>query len=172
MSESTTPESTPAGMSRRSFLSTAWLVLSALATGEAAYLGLRYIGSRKVTSPFGQVIEAGSVADFPPGTITLFSEARFFLVRFDDGGVLALHNRCTHLACVVSWDERRHEFRCPCHGSAFDQHGSVLNPPAPRSLYHFPIELDGDTVKVDTGRRLEQRDDALDGLVYMPEAAG
>jgi cytochrome b6-f complex iron-sulfur subunit len=164
--------STPDGVTRRTFLSTAWLAISTLAAGEAAYLGLRYIGSRKATSIFGEVVTAGTVDEFAPGTITLFSEARFFLVRFEDGGLLALHDRCTHLACVVSWDEREHRFRCPCHGSAFKQDGSVINPPAPRALDRFAVSVDEGEIKVDTEHRLRRSNDLHADVVYAPEGAG
>lgn len=163
---------TPEGISRRRFLSTAWLALGTLLTGEAVYLGLRYIGSRKATSVSGEVVSAGSVNDFAPGTITLFNEARFFLVRFEDGGFLALYNRCTHLACVVSWEERTHEFHCPCHGSAFAIDGAVINPPAPRALDRFAVTLEDGEIKVDTGQRLRRSDDLHIDLVYAAEGSG
>jgi cytochrome b6-f complex iron-sulfur subunit len=156
-------------VSRRTFLSTAWLIMGTLAAGEAAYLGLRFLGSRRTVEIFGEVINAGTVSEFPPGSITLFNEARFFLVRFDDGGFLALHNRCTHLACVVSWDDRAHEFRCPCHGSTFNQSGKVMRPPAPRALDHFPVIIDSEDIKVDTGRPLRPKDGGHVDRIYVPE---
>ena len=78
---------------------------------------------------------------------------------FEDGGFLALHRKCTHLGCTVSWlpDERR--FACPCHASAFSVQGRVLSAPAPRPLDRFPVSVNGGIVFVDTTRRVRQDPD-------------
>ncbi len=167
MSEQTIREEP--GRSRREFLSLSWRVLGVLAVGEGAYLGLKYLASRPTDGVFGEEVTAGKVEDFPPGTITPFFNARFFLVRFEDGGFLALYVKCTHLACVVNWDEDKGRFLCPCHGSQFERNGAVINPPAPRPLDRFPVTIDDkDRVKVDTGQRIQRDSAAADALVYDP----
>jgi len=154
-------------ISRRTFLSRVWLAMGVAVVGEAAFLGLRYFGSRKSDSPFGTVIDAGRPDDYPPGTITAFPEARFYLLRFEDGGFLALYTRCTHLACLVSWEEEDGRFHCPCHGSQFDREGDVLNPPAPRPLDRFPIAISARKIEVDTGRPLRRKSISADDLTYL-----
>ncbi len=52
-------------------------------------------------------------------------------VYCDDEGTL--HERsavCPHLGCVVSWNSGETTWDCPCHGSRFDRHGTVINGPA------------------------------------------
>ena len=118
-------------LTRRDFLTLAWRVLAAVAVGEAAYTGLRLLSSRQPEGAFGTVVAAGLVPDFPPGTVTPFDSARFFLARFEDGGFLALHSM--HPPGLHRKLGRLDQhFVCPCHGSEFEHDGQVLIPPAPR----------------------------------------
>ncbi|MBN1563013.1 MAG: Rieske (2Fe-2S) protein, partial [Anaerolineae bacterium] len=156
-------------VSRRDFLGVSWRIAAAFAAGEAAYLGLRFLGSRKAEGVFGEVVAAGIVDDFPPGTITPFDTQRFFLVRFEDGGFIALHTKCTHLACAVTWNEQVGRFVCPCHGSEFDQHGDVINPPAPTPLDRFAVEIDSEgRVQVDTRTPITRESVNEEVIVYPP----
>ncbi len=41
---------------------------------------------------------------------------------------------CTHLGCVVPWNAAENKFKCPCHGSQYDETGKVIRGPAPLSL--------------------------------------
>lgn len=41
---------------------------------------------------------------------------------------------CTHLGCVVPWNIAENKFKCPCHGSQYDNTGKVVRGPAPLSL--------------------------------------
>lgn len=160
------PENT---LPRRDFLSLSWRIMAALALGQGTCMGLRFLASRKAEGNFGQIVTAGLIADFPPGTITPFDTDRFLLVRFEDSGFLALYTKCTHLACTVSWNEQRQRFVCPCHGSEFQQDGDVLNPPAPRPLDRFPITITDDgRVQVDTRKRIQRDETGPDDLVYAP----
>ncbi len=38
--------------------------------------------------------------------------------------------RCPHLGCALKWNSAEHSWDCPCHGSRFDENGSLLNNPA------------------------------------------
>jgi glycine/D-amino acid oxidase-like deaminating enzyme/nitrite reductase/ring-hydroxylating ferredoxin subunit len=50
----------------------------------------------------------------------------------DDDGTLYQHSAvCTHLGCVVAWNDAERTWDCPCHGSRFDKYdGHPLNGPA------------------------------------------
>ncbi len=43
--------------------------------------------------------------------------------------------RCTHLGCALKWNKDEHSWDCGCHGSRFDQNGTILNNPANKNLH-------------------------------------
>jgi nitrite reductase/ring-hydroxylating ferredoxin subunit len=47
---------------------------------------------------------------------------------------VALSAVCTHLGCVVAWQDQAGEFLCPCHGGRFSADGQVLGGPPPKPL--------------------------------------
>src|SRR5688500_2637368 len=50
------------------------------------------------------------------------------------GTVHACSATCTHMGCVVSWNDVERTWDCPCHGSRFDPRGKVVNGPANADL--------------------------------------
>jgi glycine/D-amino acid oxidase-like deaminating enzyme/nitrite reductase/ring-hydroxylating ferredoxin subunit len=76
--------------------------------------------------------DAPASESVPPGTGRVVRRgAKMIAVYCDDGGTL--HERsavCTHLKCIVNWNDLEKSWDCPCHGSRFDPHGRVLNGPA------------------------------------------
>jgi cytochrome b6-f complex iron-sulfur subunit len=93
---------------------------------------------------------------FAPGSVTAFPAGKFYLVRLDDGGFLALDRTCTHLGCTVPWRAEEGRFACPCHASTFDITGDVLGPPAPRPLDRYLVRIENDVVKVDLSHRVRR----------------
>jgi menaquinol-cytochrome c reductase iron-sulfur subunit len=66
-----------------------------------------------------------------------------FLMQREDGSLIALTNRCTHLGCGVDWNSNAQRFICPCHGGAFDALGRVLEGPPPKALEQLPVKVEG-----------------------------
>jgi cytochrome b6-f complex iron-sulfur subunit len=160
---------TPAeGISRREFFNMAWKGLGILAGLEAMGLVAAYFfsGKNKNSAPPKQLVEAGPVGSFGLNTVSAFMGGRFYLARQQDGGFIALSLRCTHLGCSVSWEENKKRFICPCHSSAFDISGEVLNPPAARALDHYPVLIENGIVKVDISNLKERKSSRKDQFTY------
>ena len=153
-------------ISRRDFLKTAWSVVGVAALGESLFVGLRFLAPRQSEDAFGSSIAAGLVDDFPSGSVTPFNQERFFLVRGEDGGFLALYRQCPHLGCTVSHDPQGGEFRCACHASAFRLDGEVLNPPATRPLDLFPLAIEDGVVTVNTAKTIHRTQAEASHVVY------
>jgi Rieske Fe-S protein len=54
--------------------------------------------------------------------------------RDDSGQLHAVSARCTHLGCVVAFNQAERAWECPCHGSRFAPDGGVLQGPAVQPL--------------------------------------
>ena len=137
-------------VSRRDFLQTGLGALSVIAAAELGLGGVLFLQARSLEGQYGGVITAGAVDEFAPGSVTQFAEGNFFLVRNEDGGFMAVHNRCPHLGCTVNWVAEKGKFYCPCHASSFDRNGDFQNQLVSRALDTFQVIFDDDMVKVDT----------------------
>jgi Rieske Fe-S protein len=54
--------------------------------------------------------------------------------RHADGSLTLVSAVCTHMGCLVDWNESERTWDCPCHGSRFAPDGAVLGGPAERPL--------------------------------------
>jgi cytochrome b6-f complex iron-sulfur subunit len=163
----------PIQSSRRSFLTKLWMALGALALAEFIGVVIAFLWPRKPPTAeggFGDIIVAGRVEAFALSTVTAFPMGHFYLCRFEDGGFLALSRKCTHLGCTVPWIEGDKKFVCPCHSSAFDIRGNVINTPAPRALDLYAISIENNIVKVNTGRRIRRTEFRAEQVTYPKDA--
>jgi cytochrome b6-f complex iron-sulfur subunit len=156
-------------LDRRNFLKLAWGALGAMALAEGGWMAYRFLSPKVVEGEFGGVFMVGNVEDFPPGSVTPVNAGRFYLVRLDDGGFLALYRKCTHLGCAVPWNQEQGKFVCPCHASEFEPDGSLLNPPAPRPLDRFSITIENGEIRVNTGTAIQRDRPRSDDVIYAQE---
>ena|SRR5579872_1223619 len=115
--------------------------------------------------------DVGAVGDFPLGhtkeiryklpesplsgwagsTVT----AGAWLQHRDTGEFVCYSIYCTHLGCPIHWVQINSQsgqglFLCPCHGSAFNQDGTVAAGPAQKPLVHIPVKIVNGRVLVKT----------------------
>ncbi len=135
------------GTNRRSFIKRLILLLFG---AEGAYLLFDFFkGNKKRNFEPEDMYVVGYVKDFEPKRIYPFSSGKFYIYKFDDGGIIAISYVCTHLGCTIQYDEGQGSFVCPCHASAFNIKGEVLSPPATRPLDVLPVYIKNGEIKVD-----------------------
>ncbi|MDK1471943.1 FAD-dependent oxidoreductase [Streptomyces sp. 549] len=95
-----------------------------------ASVARHFIGDR-VRTP-----HADSVTEIAPGdgAIVRIDGRRCAVHRDHDGTLQAVSARCTHLGCLVQFNDAETTWDCPCHGSRFGVDGSVIQGPATSPL--------------------------------------
>ena len=159
---------------RRSLLNILWIILGGIALAEFVAVAFAFLRPRKSKAGgenADSVITAGAVERFRPNSVTAFVRGRFYLARLENGGFLALSRTCTHLGCTVPWVEKEMKFACPCHGSAFDITGNVIDAPAPRALNIYPITIENNIINVDTRKPMKRSSFRTEQVVYPKKKA-
>ena len=127
--------------SRRAALKT--LVLGALAACDATVARLR-----------GRTLVAVTTVDNVP-------DGSAFRTKLGDQPVIVVNDKrkirtfvavCTHEGCPLGWNPVQHLIRCPCHGSAFNTAGAVVNGPAATPLTELETFVERDKILVVAGR--------------------
>jgi Rieske Fe-S protein len=77
---------------------------------------------------------------------------RLAVYRDENGKVTAVSPVCTHMGCMVEWNNAEKGWDCKCHGSRFDPNGEVVDGPATSGLEARSVEQDADAGRARTGR--------------------
>lgn len=87
-------------------------------------------------------VEAGSLDSLPVGQARMVRHGRepVFVVRTGEETLIGLSSVCTHLHCVLGWNEADRTLDCPCHDGIFDLNGNVVTGPPSRSLRSYEVE--------------------------------
>lgn len=65
-----------------------------------------------------------------------------YIHREKNGEITAISASCTHLGCVVNWNEESKIFKCPCHDGRYDAEGRVIGGPPPAPLNRHPVKIE------------------------------
>ena len=80
---------------------------------------------QRFTIPFHPVMD-GKIIDLDGTRVAAY--------RAPDGSVTLRSPICTHLGCIVGWNDAERTWDCPCHGSRFAPNGKVISGPAESPL--------------------------------------
>ncbi len=99
------------------------------------------------------VTSTGWLSKHPAGDRSLVQglkgDPTYLIVEGSDAiGSYGINAICTHLGCVVPWNNGSNKFICPCHGSQYDDTGKVVRGPAPLSLALTHVSVEDDNVLV------------------------
>ncbi len=151
------PEAGENKISRRRFIGFAWIAAAAIVLGELIGGTLAFLWPRRRGSESEKIFVAGNATDFKVGEVVPFRRERAFVLKLD-GGFLAMSSVCTHLHCIVNWNEALKTFECPCHGGKFNPEGVVTGGPPPRPLDLYKIQIVAGKLVIDTTNPIERKD--------------
>jgi ferredoxin-NADP reductase len=99
------------------------------------------------------------------------------IYKNERGKILELSPFCTHLGCVVQWNDIDKKWDCPCHGASFTAEGKVIDGPARKELgEHTNFREEEYVIKITEITQLTHDVKKLkttkpDGYIYSPGQA-
>jgi cytochrome b6-f complex iron-sulfur subunit len=145
---STGPDDGPVNQARRMMV---WSAVAAfLTTWFIAFF--RFFLPRTLFEP-NSVFKIGYAADYGLGIDERWLQKYRIWVDRTPDRLFVIYARCTHLGCTPNWKPAENKFKCPCHGSGYDNEGVNFEGPAPRPMdrAHIDKAPDGQIV-VDVSR--------------------
>ena len=136
--------------SRRRFLQ-ASLGLAFLATAAGGLIPiLAFLWPKADSAAGGARVLVGPATELPVGKGKVVNLAgKPALVINTSQGLRAFSAVCTHLGCIVKWDEAKGYILCPCHDGRFNPvTGAVISGPPPAPLAALAVSMDGGKVYV------------------------
>ena len=122
-------------------------VVSTLALVAAPVVSFLAPPKESSTGGSGKV-PAGTTADIPlgKGKVVAMGSKPVIVVNTEQG-VRAFSAICTHLGCIVAYDDANSVIACPCHAGKFNpQTGAVVAGPPPAPLPPVTVSVEGDTI--------------------------
>jgi glycine/D-amino acid oxidase-like deaminating enzyme/nitrite reductase/ring-hydroxylating ferredoxin subunit len=94
------------------------------------------VGVRDLTGRYDREDRVDDVATIAPGEARIVQKGVEPVAAYRDeaGALHAVSAVCTHLQCIVRWNDAERSWDCPCHGSRFDFEGRVVQGPAVADL--------------------------------------
>jgi Rieske Fe-S protein len=105
----------------------------------------------------GVWVTVAKLADLGESAIRFTTDSIVGYVIHSDGdngeksGIVAFSAACTHMGCIVKWQDKERKYLCPCHGGLFTEYGkpdkdSPIN--YLTSLPRLETRITGDSIQV------------------------
>jgi Rieske Fe-S protein len=147
-------------LSRRKFLEITFWSVSGITVVGVLGVAARYLIGDSLDPKTVSWVQVGTLADLPAGSVHRVAyslkaqdawrvvEQTGALYAFSDDGAsyTVLDGTCTHLGCVVQWQQSSSHYECPCHQGVFNRDGTVVSGPPPRPLRRLETKIDGGTL--------------------------
>ena len=155
MSDLSQSQSSGAGqpVSRRSFIQVlvGFSVVATLGGVLTPIIGYLWPPERRSAAK-GERVAVSDERDLPvgQGKVVSAGDKPIIIVHTAQGGVKAFSAICTHLGCIVTWQQSRGFIQCPCHdGRVNPVTGAVISGPLPRPLPSVPVTIEGGKIYVE-----------------------
>ncbi|MFC1554728.1 ubiquinol-cytochrome c reductase iron-sulfur subunit [candidate division KSB1 bacterium] len=141
------PEPGKVRIDRRNFMGK--VLLGGFGAGVGLEMG--YAGFKLVaTKPVGEKKPVAlNLSDLPEGSrkAIIYGGNKVEVIRTEKD-IKAYSMVCTHLGCLVIWEEEKNTYHCPCHDAYFDEEGGVVSGPPTQPLEEIPVTISGNTVTI------------------------
>lgn len=106
---------------------------------------IAYLMPVRASGAYGGPTAVGKVEEFPVGSgkVVTVDNKPVIVVNTKVAGIKPFSAICTHLGCVVYWDQAKGVIHSPCHDGLFSpMTGAVVSGPPPRALpaYEFQVK--------------------------------
>ncbi len=92
-------------------------------------VGMHWVGDR-----FKGITEAVEDIGLDRGKVVMVKGKQIAAYKDKTGQLHQVSAVCSHLGCIVAWNQAEKSWDCPCHGARFNCEGEVLNGPAVKDL--------------------------------------
>ena len=112
------------------------------------YPVFKYLIPPEITEPQVSTLKVGSLAEFPENSskIVRFGREPVILIRSEGEDFKALSATCTHLDCIVQYNQSRKQIVCACHNGVYDLTGRNVSGPPPKPLIVYAVTIIDDQI--------------------------
>jgi len=104
---------------------------------------VRFFLPRAIFEP-SSTFKIGFPGDYALGVDMKYQQMYRIWVDKTSDRLFVVYARCTHLGCTPDWKASENKFKCPCHGSGYDNEAINFEGPAPRPMDRAHVELDAE----------------------------
>ena len=133
---------------RRKFLAAGLGCIGAALAGGITYPLYNYLAPHSTGENLGKVSFPDSALPADGAKFFDFRGSTAVVIRKKGGDLVAFSAVCTHLGCIVQWEQEKQDFLCPCHAGRYTADGAVVSGPPPRPLQKLAFTMADGTITV------------------------